>query len=290
MHSESAATPLSALENLLCCPQCGSRGLHRDAEAALCRSCGASVAIVAGKYSYVTVEAIPTEDARFQKAAMTNETRTARLFNLGRRLITSDFVPDNRLADELRRLPRGGIAVELGAGNRRLRPDVINVDLFPFPNVDVMMNIERLHFPDDSIDLVILDSVIEHVPRPQRVIEEVHRVLKHGGKVVSIAPWVFPYHGYPKNYYNFSVDGHHELFASFSAMTAQMHHGPTAALTNLVSEYFAIGFSRGNRTAYTLMKAAVLLVISWLKYLDLLWVKSDRSLRIASTICVIAVK
>jgi SAM-dependent methyltransferase len=246
--------------------------------------------MVSGKYCYVTAEPVPTEDARFQNATMTGETWTARLFNLGRRLITSDFVPDDRLAAELRGLPPGGIVVELGAGNRRLRPDVVNVDLFPFSNVDVLMDIERLHFPDDSIDLVILDSVIEHVPRPQLVIDEVHRVLKRGGKVVSVAPWVFPYHGYPRNYYNFSIDAHHELFASFSTMTAHMHHGPTAALTNLVSEYFAIAFSGGNRALYTAIKAAVLLVISWLKYLDLLWVRSDRSLRIASTICAIAVK
>jgi SAM-dependent methyltransferase len=43
-------------------------------------------------------------------------------------------------------------------------------------------------YPDDSFDYVILNHVIEHVANPVRVVAELFRVLRPGGKVVLSAP------------------------------------------------------------------------------------------------------
>ncbi len=59
----------------------------------------------------------------------------------------------------------------------------------------------------------------------------------------------------------------------------------SAALTNLFSEYFAVGLSRGNKTAYTILKGIFLLPVFYLKYLDWFWMRSKDSHRIASTLC-----
>lgn len=47
---------------------------------------------------------------------------------------------------------------------------------------------EQLAFPDASFDLVTLDSVIEHVADPDRVIREVARVLRPAGRVYMVSP------------------------------------------------------------------------------------------------------
>jgi SAM-dependent methyltransferase len=49
-------------------------------------------------------------------------------------------------------------------------------------------DIARLPYATDSLDLVIASEVIEHLPEPERVIAEVARVLKPGGKLILTMP------------------------------------------------------------------------------------------------------
>jgi SAM-dependent methyltransferase len=49
-------------------------------------------------------------------------------------------------------------------------------------------DIARLPYPTDSLDLVIASEVIEHLPEPERVMAEVARVLKPGGKLILTMP------------------------------------------------------------------------------------------------------
>lgn len=57
------------------------------------------------------------------------------------------------------------------------------------PNVQYAVeNALELSFPDDSFDLLISVDVIEHVGRPERMMEEVGRVLKPGGLALITFP------------------------------------------------------------------------------------------------------
>jgi 2-polyprenyl-3-methyl-5-hydroxy-6-metoxy-1,4-benzoquinol methylase len=47
---------------------------------------------------------------------------------------------------------------------------------------------EELRFPENSFDVVTLWQVLEHVPYPLMVLNEVHRILKPGGLVVASTP------------------------------------------------------------------------------------------------------
>lgn len=49
-------------------------------------------------------------------------------------------------------------------------------------------DIERLTFPDDSIDLFITQDVLEHVFDPRRAVKEIHRVLRPGGAHIFTTP------------------------------------------------------------------------------------------------------
>lgn len=48
--------------------------------------------------------------------------------------------------------------------------------------------LEKINFPRNFFDLVILDNLIEHVPNPKFFLKKVYRILKPGGWVVGTTP------------------------------------------------------------------------------------------------------
>jgi len=258
-------------------------------DAARCSRCEARFPFEEGVPKFHDLPPETTRDAAFQSDQMLNRSWTAKLFNLGKRIVNSEYSRRDFLADALALVPAGGVVVELGSGNRRLRDDVIDIDRFRFPNVDVMADVVAVPIRDDSVDLVILDSLLEHVADPREVVAEARRMLRPGGVALALIPFLFPYHGYPRHYWNFSKDGAELLFAGFSRCEIEPALGPTSALTNLLSEYVAVAASGTSSFAYTVFKGLALLPIFLLKYLDALW-PAEPALRMASMLCVTARK
>ena len=277
------------IRNSLVCPFCHGSLEHNTSEL-LCAKCSKNFPIQNGKVYFLPSEQEKSIDSEFQADRMYERTLGAKVHNLGKRLVNSDYTPVDHLSDFMRGIGPGERVVELGSGNRRLHPDIITVDLFPFPNVDIIADVSMTPFEANSIDHVVLDTVLEHVPEPHVVIEEIKRVLVPGGKVICIAPWIFPYHGYPNNYFNISRDGLKHLFREFSECKITMHMGPTSALTNFVSEYFAILLSKKKNIAYSFVKGLTLLPIFLLKYFDKYWYPHGKAKRLAAILCVVAKK
>ena len=221
---------------------------------------------------------------------MHHRSRRARLYDLGRRLVSSEYAPVDHRARFLAGIPDGAVVVEFGSGNRRLRPDIVNIDLFPFPHVDAAADITRSPLADESVDFAILDSVVEHVPNPQQVVEEVRRVLRPGGKLLCINPFLFPYHGYPAHYCNFTRDGMEFLLKDFTQASVVPHYGPTSAIINIVSEYVAVSVAGEHRTASLALRASMLLVIGWLRFIDRWLINAPHAHRLSGMLCSVAVK
>lgn len=53
-------------------------------------------------------------------------------------------------------------------------------------------NLECLTFEDDSIDLLITADIFEHIRKPWKAFEDIHRVLKPGGKHIFTVPTQYP--------------------------------------------------------------------------------------------------
>ena len=81
------------------------------------------------------------------------------------------------------------VMVELGCG-RNKRPGAIGIDRVDLPEVDIVADVEDgLDFiPDGSIDEIYAHSFFEHVQNFEKLMSEIVRVLKKGGKVFAYVP------------------------------------------------------------------------------------------------------
>jgi SAM-dependent methyltransferase len=131
---------------------------------------------------------------------------------------------------------------------------VRQLDLRPLPNVDLVMDAETMgeHLPPDSVDFVVSTSMLEHTPRPWKVVDSVARILRPGGICLLSVPWIFPLHGEPDDYWRFSIHGLRRLVAD--AGFEELEHGtevsPHGAVYTLLKSYVAESLSFGNSIAY----------------------------------------
>jgi SAM-dependent methyltransferase len=76
-----------------------------------------------------------------------------------------------------------------------------------------------LPFAEAAADLVISCAVLEHLADPQAAVDEMHRVLRPGGCALGYAPFMYPWHGSPGDYWRFTGDALRHLFGRFDEIT-----------------------------------------------------------------------
>jgi SAM-dependent methyltransferase len=81
-------------------------------------------------------------------------------------------------------------------------------------NPDIVANAMFLPIASQAVDLVFCSQVIEHVQRPWRLVEECFRVLRPGGWLVLSAPFYWPLHEEPHDYFRFTRYGLESLVLS----------------------------------------------------------------------------
>lgn len=77
---------------------------------------------------------------------------------------------------------------------------VIYANLVPDKRPDVVCDASTTPFSENSFDAVICAELLEHVRDPRRVLLEVSRILRPGGKLIASVPFLFPIHGDPEDY------------------------------------------------------------------------------------------
>ena len=162
----------------------------------------------------------------------------------------------------LQQLHLGARVLDLGAGRRRRAPNVINLEIEPTPEIDLIGDGHFLPFKDNTFDAVISEAVLEHVHAPNRVVQEIHRVLKPGGYICVAVPFLQGYHASPHDYQRWTVSGIVELCAAFTAIESGACAGPTASLHWIFREYIGLLFSFGN----LLLAKVISLLIGWLTF------------------------
>lgn len=166
----------------------------------------------------------------------------------------------------LREIGSEALICEVGAGTRRFSSSVINVDIVKGPNIDIVCDAHYLPFREQSLDLVFIMAVLEHVKNPWRVAEEIHRIVKKGGKVLANAPFLQPFHADPTDYFRFTLEGLRELFKEFTEIESGITEGPGSTVTWVL---FAFA---GTFTNNSILSGLMQFLAAWLflplKYLD----------------------
>ena len=176
-----------------------------------------------------------------------------------------------------------GTVVNVGSGNQRLHKKIINVDIFPGENIDIVLKNNVLPFPDKYADLIISQECLEHVDNYELLMEEIYRILKKGGFFYLQTPWTIGYHGCPKDYWRFSRDG--LIFLSkkfkFSILEIKTTVGPFTGLYRILVESSAIFFSNLFQFLYKPSKLFSSIIFYPLKLLDPFYEKNPNSHKVA---------
>jgi len=152
-----------------------------------------------------------------------SDNNEAKAITLGHPSYVWRFGQDRRLALIREYAPLEGrrildVGCGLGTYVKKLRafsPEVYGVDIDPDKVAQAQAELEhiylapaeRLPFPDEHFDIVLLHEVIEHVSDDQQAVREAFRVIKEGGRLVIFAPnrlYPFETHGiYWRGQYRF---------------------------------------------------------------------------------------
>ena len=166
-----------------------------------------------------------------------------------------------------------GLILNIGSGGDFIQEMIINLDLDLLPGVNVVGNGETSPFLDETFDLIINQAVLEHVKRPNRIVNEIHRVLKQGGYIYIESPFLQEYHGFPLDFQRYTLMGLENLLSCFERIESGVCAGPSAAFGRIFREYFA-SFS-DNIYIHQILKILAGWIIFPIRYVDL-WLNRKR--------------
>ncbi len=115
----------------------------------------------------------------------------------------------------LDQVPDDAWILECGGGDRRdRRPRHVNFEYLGFELADAFGDLHHLPFVDDAFDFVFSQAVFEHVRNPFEAANELIRVTKPGGLIVTEVAFLQPLHAVPFHFFNMTQWGTEELFSS----------------------------------------------------------------------------
>ena len=101
-------------------------------------------------------------------------------------------------------------------GKQYIKQDMRDFDP---PCIDIICDIADMKpITDESIGLVLNLESLEHVPYPQKAIDEIHRVLRPNGLLILTTVMHFKIHRAPKDYWRFTPDGIELLLSRFKIL------------------------------------------------------------------------
>ncbi len=75
---------------------------------------------------------------------------------------------------------------------------------------------QHIPFESESFDFVLCTEVLEHVENYQKLVDEIHRVLKANGQALLTVPWSARFHYIPYDYFRYTPTTLQKMFRPFS--------------------------------------------------------------------------
>lgn len=99
-------------------------------------------------------------------------------------------------------------------------------------------------FKDSEFDGVLFVNVLEHLYGYKKAIEESNRVLKSGGIVAGVVPFMFNIHGSPNDYFRYTKSALENMFADAGFESIQVKELGSGGFS--IIYHVLIGFVRWN--------------------------------------------
>ena len=156
----------------------------------------------------------------------------------------------------------------IGSGNVRYSDvgDFVYSDVAITEGVSLIADAHDLPFGDEVFDMVVAVAVLEHVASPQRVVEEIWRVLKTQGYVYAVTPFLQPVHMGAYDFTRFTHLGHRRLFRMFSEEASGLALGPASVLAWSIRSLLAS--LSANKMYRRLANLTALIATFPIKYID----------------------
>jgi len=280
------------IKKILACPECKA-DLYKQGKL-ICKKC---------KKTYLIKEGIPI----FLKKTLKNEEISIDSFKS--KLIKNQLLlqirdiigpPDpsyvikkeNRIKKRLFHNIKNKLILNIGSSSKKIYPNTINLDIGNFPNVDVVADGKKLPFKNNVFDVILIESVLEHIDEPELIIKEAYRVLKKKGKIFITIPFVFVFHGSPNDFNRLTIYGLKRRLEleGFKNIKTGISCGPGSTFNQILRYYLALLFSFNNEFLFSLF----LNIFGWLtfplKYTDILLNKYKKAHLIANIVYAIGEK
>lgn len=135
---------------------------------------------------------------------------------------------DFELNKQFKRL-KPGIVLDVGSEyspykNKIPYKKYMRLDVNKKTKPDICCDIHKIKWKSNYFDTIIATEVLEHLYDPQKVVDELYRILKSGGICIASTRFIQMYHPMPKDYYRFTWDSLNYLFKKFKKVEIY-HHG-----------------------------------------------------------------
>jgi SAM-dependent methyltransferase len=82
-----------------------------------------------------------------------------------------------------------GDVLDVGCGSSKW-PGAVGLDISADTDADIVHDLDHFPYPieDESFDVILMQDVLEHVAEPMHLADELHRILRPGGRVQLRTP------------------------------------------------------------------------------------------------------
>jgi len=165
-----------------------------------------------------------------------------------------------------------GTIIELGAGGDYYKNFVPKGQRYQTSNLtpgcDARLDMTRLDLADNSVDSLVSVFALEHVYNFEAVFSEQLRVLKPGGRLLLVVPFLYYYHAAPDDFFRFSASALDRLLAPFNILVRQPLGGRWLLFAEFLHEKLVMGSRMGFLARLTLRCVALPFLAAGLKSHD----------------------
>jgi SAM-dependent methyltransferase len=272
--------------DILACPGCRGRLTGFDGALA-CLKCGRRYPVKNHKIYFMEPPAYTTAASnlkhRLRGMLGSHYKRAVRLFGPG--------LPRNAKKLLLQYIdPRENCVVDLGAGVERIHPNVLTVDLFDYPEVDIICDLRTLPFADENVDAFLTSSVLEHIENGSALVDDMYRCTRAGGVGIHSVPFLFPFHEAPYDFVRYTHVGLRSLFGNWQVLRLYNAAGPITLANTVAVEFFSTLLSFRINRLKEFLYLFLGFIASPLKLLDIIFINRDSFLSVSAILCIVVKK